>query len=357
MNGENSENQDILNILREAESRAQRLAAQALIIQPGAIGDCVLTLPLAEFLKTHLNIGTVLMLGRSRYIEYFPGRTCIDGIKDLDSVDLHRLFVKNNDFELENGDSLINAFAGFEQIITFLGTADSDFESNLIFTANCSNAVEVTTLQFSPPADFDGHITGFYLDSFVSAQSLYERPVSCDLKKTYITAGKSDLIHGRKILEFAGVKGGQDVVAIHPGSGGTAKCWHIDNFYMLAEQLCDKDIKVIFLLGQAEMERFKRKIIDSLGTIAPVLCELSLTQTFQVISCSNCFIGNDSGITHIAAAAGVPTIACFGPTNPNQYGPVGPQVWTLKFEAPDFNSPCPDKAAAVTKKVLEFLTS
>ena len=161
------ENQDILNILSDAESDAQRLAARAAIIQPGAIGDCVLTLPLAELLKTHLGIGTILMLGRSHYIEYFPGRTCIDGIRDLDSVDLHRLFVNHKEFELADGDALIGVFAGFEQIITFLGTAGSNFENNLIFTANCSNPVEVTTLQLKPNDNYPGHVTKFHLESFI----------------------------------------------------------------------------------------------------------------------------------------------------------------------------------------------
>jgi heptosyltransferase-3 len=351
------ENQDILDMVRQAESEAQRLATRALIIQPGAVGDCILTLPLAEFLKTHLGIGTILMLGRSHYIDYFPGRTCIDGIKDLDSVDLHRLFVKSNVFELEDDDSLINVFAGYQQIITFLGAAGSDFEANLIFTAYCSNAAGVTTLQLKPLADFAGHITGFYLNSFISAQPLELRPADRNLRKTYIAAGKSDLIQGRKILETVGIKLGQRVAVIHPGSGSIFKCWHIDNFYMLAEQLCDENIKVVFVLGPAEMEKFKRKTLDALGAIAPVLCELSLTETFQVISCSNCFIGNDSGITHLAATAGIPTIACFGPTDPIQYGPVGPQVLTFKFESSDFNSPCPDKTEKVAKQALQCLIS
>jgi len=351
------ENQDILDMVRRAENEAQRLAARALIIQPGAIGDCILTLPLAEFLKTHLGIGSILMLGKSHYIDYFPGRTCIDGIKDIDSVELHRLFVKSRDFELQDDDSLINVFAGYRQIITFLGAAGGDFETNLIFTAYCSNAAEVTTLPLKPLADFARHITDFYFDSFISAQSLEVPPANRDLKKTCITAGKSDLIGGRKILETAGVKPGRNVAIIHPGSGGLSKCWHIDNFYMLAEQLCDENIKVVFILGPAEMERFKRKTIDALGAIAPVLCELSLTETFQVIGCSNCFIGNDSGITHLAAAAGIPTIACFGPTDPARYGPIGPQVWTFRLQPCDFDVPSPDNAQTAAKKTLQYLNS
>ncbi len=352
-----NENQDILRMVGNAESRARRFASQALIIQPGAVGDCILTLPLVEFIKIHFGIGTVKMLGRNHHMGYFLGRTAVDGIKDLDSIDMHRLFVKHKDFELEDRDSLISAFAGFKQIVTFLGDSDSDFENNLIYTANCSNSVEVTTLQLKPPTDFAGNIAAFYLESFISAQYLELKASDINLKKTYITPNKSDLIQGRKTLKSVGIKNGQKVAAIHPGSGGKDKCWHIDNFYMLAENLNDNEIKVVFLLGPAEIERFETKTIDALGAIAPVLCDFSLTEVFQVISCANCFIGNDNGIAHMAAAAGIPTIVCFGPTDPVQYCPVGSWVSTFKLQAPDFSSPCPDKAAELTKQALEFLNS
>ncbi|MBN1787499.1 MAG: glycosyltransferase family 9 protein [Sedimentisphaerales bacterium] len=351
-----NEDHDILEMVGHAEKRARRFASQALIIQPGAIGDCVLTLPLVEFIKTHFNIGTVKILGRPDYTEYFLGRTAIDSIKDIDSVDMHRLFADHKKFELEDPDSLIHTFAGFEQIVTFLGDSGSDFENNLIFTANCSNSVEVTTLKLIPDADFSGSVAAFYLDSFISSQGIDETS-KMNLKKKYITPGKTDLKHGLKILESAGIEEGYKITVIHPGSGGEKKCWHIDNFYMLAEHLSDNEIKAVFLLGPAEMERFETKTIDTLGAIAPVLCDLTLTEALQVISCADCFIGNDNGITHMAAAAGVQTIACFGPTDPAQYCPVGPQVTAFKFQTSEFNSPCPDKADQLAKKALELLNS
>jgi heptosyltransferase-3 len=352
-----NEEQDILGMVGRAENQADWLARRAVIIQPGAIGDCVLTLPLAQYLKTHFGIGSVQMLGRSHYIEYFPGRTCIDSIKDLDSIDLHRLFVNNKDFELEDDDSLISTFAGFEQIVSFLGEAGGDFENNLIYTANCSNPVEVTTLELKPDDKYKEHTVKFHLASFIASQSHHITPAEIDLKKTYITPCQTDLANGRKILESVGIKTGRKIAVIHPGSGGAAKCWHIDNFYMLAEQLCEKNIKVVFVLGPAEMERFKQTEINRLGTIAPLICDLTLTETFQLVGCANCFIGNDSGITHIAAASGIPTIACFGPTDPAQYAPLGPQVFTLKFDTSDFDSPCPKNASETAKQALKLLTS
>ena len=352
-----NEKDNILNMLSKAETDAQRLAARAVIIQPGAIGDCVLTLPLAELLKTHLGIGTILMLGRSPYIEYFPGRTCIDGIRDLDSVDLHRLFVNHKEFELADGDSLIGVFSGFEQIITFLGQAGSDFENNLIFTANCSNPVEVTTLQLKPNDNYSGHITKFHLESFLSSQFSDAKNAEIDLKKAYITPCKTDLANGQKILRSAGVDTKQKVALIHPGSGSAAKNWYIDNFYTVAETLREKNISVVFMLGPAEMETFKPKTIDALGAIAPLLVDMSLTEAFQTISCANCFIGNDSGITHVAAAAGIPTIACWTSTNPVHYHPVGPNVSVFQLDSGDFASPCSQKADEISQTALKLLTS
>lgn len=351
-------NQDILRILNDAERRAGRRSAKAIIIQPGAIGDCILTLPLADCLKTHFGIGSIIMLGRSDYIDYFPGRTCIDGIKDIDSIDLHRFFVEHKTFELEDGDTLIGSFAGYREIITFLGESGSDFEANLTFTVYCSNAADVTTLKLKPPPDFKGHIAQYYIDSFLASQNPEMLPaanITCNLKKNYITPGQSDLVNGKKILQAAGIKSGP-VAIIQPGSGSVSKCWHIDNFYMLAEQLSEKDVKVAFLLGPAEMERFEKKTIDAIGVLAPILNELSLTETFQVISCANCFIGNDSGITHLASASGIPTITCFCPTDPAYFGPIGPKVSAFKLQAVDFNSPCPDKIEDIARQAIKYIS-
>jgi ADP-heptose:LPS heptosyltransferase len=51
-----------------------------------------------------------------------------------------------------------------------------------------------------------------------------------------------------------------------------------------------------------------------------------LAQVLGFLSCADAFIGNDSGITHLAAALGVRTLAVFGPTNPAVYKPTGPAV-------------------------------
>ena len=335
------ESDNILNLLREKGDEAARRALRGVILQPGAIGDCVLTLPLAEFMKDCLELGGVDILGHTDYIGILPGRTCVDGVRSIDSVDLHRLFAETDTFDLVDGDALISVFGGYAWIVTFLGEPGSNFEQNLIFTANCSRSAEVITLSVKPSKESSAHITDFYIQQFVAQSGLSLEPWLVQKTKSLIKATKADINRGKELLDEINVDFYEKIVVIQPGSGGSHKCCHLDNFLVVAEELVSKDIKVIFLLGPAELEQFSgatpavllRKI-EAAG--AKCLTDLSLTQVLDLLSCADAFLGNDSGITHLAAALGVKTIAVFGPTNPDVYSPIGPAVTVVASSDTDF---------------------
>ncbi len=317
---------NILDLLREEGAEAARKSQRGVILQPGAIGDCILTLPLAAFMKDVLGLGGVDILGHSEYLGILPGRTCIDSISSIDSIDLHRLFVDTKTFDLKDGDPLINIFSGYAWIATFLGEPDSNFEQNLIFTANCSHSAEVITLSMKPPKGFTRHLTDFYIEHFISQSGLslqprQFRPHDCSIKAT-----NADIAQGKELLKEIGLEPDQKLALIQPGSGGLSKCWYLDNFLAVAKELDSKGIEVIFLLGPAEVDRFNDATIKTISRVARCLSDLSLVQVLGLLSCTNVFIGNDSGITHLAAALGVRTFAVFGPTNPVVYIPIGPAV-------------------------------
>ncbi|MHC4424125.1 MAG: hypothetical protein ACYSWR_05590, partial [Planctomycetota bacterium] len=168
---------DILKLLMEKGAEAAQKARCGVILQPGAIGDCILTLPLVKFMKDRLGLGTVDILGHTEYIGILPGRTCADSIRSIDAVDLHRLFTETKTFDLADGDPLINVFSDYAWIVTFLGEPNSDFEQNLIFTANCSHSAEVITLSMKPPKKFSAHITNFYIQQFIAQSGLSLEPL------------------------------------------------------------------------------------------------------------------------------------------------------------------------------------
>lgn len=320
---------DILELLREEGAEAVRKAQRGLIIQPGAIGDCILTLPLAALMKETLGLGGIDMLGHAEYIEYLPGRSCVDRISSIDLVDIHRLFAERNEFDVIDRDPLISTFGGYAWIATFLGEPGSDFEHNLVYTANCSGACEIVTLPVKAPDGFDGHLTEFHARQFISQTGLAEQASEIPQNEKLLSVTQADAAQGKKLLKEAGIDSDRQCVVIHPGSGGLKKCWHLDNFLAVAQVLQLKGLQVLFLLGPAEFDRFSTAKIDRINNISRSLSSLSLTQVLALLSCADTFIGNDSGITHLAAGLGVPVFVLFGPTNPSLYGPIGPKVTVL----------------------------
>jgi ADP-heptose:LPS heptosyltransferase len=317
---------DILNLLKEKGAQMARLAQRGVILQPGAIGDCILTLPLAGLMKDSLQLGGIDIIGHTEHIGILPARTCVDGVRSMDSMNLHRMFAETSAFDLTDGDPLINAFADYAWIVTFLGEPYSNFEQNLIFTANCSHSSEVITLSMKPPEGYSNHLTDYYRQQFVDECGLSSETKQIECGSSLIKATEADVNKGRELLSEIQVDSSQKLVVIQPGSGGLHKCWHPDNFLAVAEELRSIGFDVVFLLGPVEQARFSNATIKDINRVAKCLTDLSLTQVVELLSCSDGFLGNDSGITHLAAGMGVRTLVVFGPTNPAVYKPVGPAV-------------------------------
>ena len=108
-------------------------------------------------------------------------------------------------------------------------------------------------------------------------------------------------------------------VAIAPGSGSAAKNWPMDSFVELEALLAEKGLRSSWVMGPAEEQAVEppgRKAWRSLPL--PILAHALTRCRF--------FVGNDSGVTHLAAACGCPTIALFGATDPLVWGPRGSVV-------------------------------
>jgi Glycosyltransferase family 9 (heptosyltransferase) len=105
---------------------------------------------------------------------------------------------------------------------------------------------------------------------------------------------------------------------ILPGSGSKAKNWPVENFVSLATTLIPR-IRPLVILGPAESR------LEPSFTAAgiTVLSQLELAEVAALARLSRCFIGNDSGVSHLAAAAGALGLVLFGPTDPERWRPLG----------------------------------
>jgi len=347
--------QDIFKLVRQKETQFRQHLRRGVIITPGAIGDCLLMLPLARFMKESCRLGGIEFIGHTEYIDFYPGRTCVDGIRSIDSIDFHRLFADAKDFAVEDGDALITAFGRYEWITSFLGAGDSNFEHNLIYTVNCHRAAEVTTLPLEAQDKFNGHISEFYIGRFNTANTLWVAPPKFDARARTVQPTQADICCGQSLLQTQGIEPARRVVIIHPGSGGREKCWHLDNFCKLAETLARKAMQVLFLLGPAELERFDDKATKRIEGVGKCMSGLGLLEVMQILACADLYIGNDSGITHLAAALGTPTLAIFGPTDAKLYGPIGPQVTLFSAEAESFTKPSAESVKEATEIVYQMI--
>lgn len=324
---------------------------KGLIIHPGAIGDCLLALPLASFMKQMLEIKQVDWIGRTEYIEFYPGRTAVDRIRSIESIPLHRLFQDSKSFEVEDGDPLFQYFSGYQQVISFLGSGNPHFEQNLLYTIHCSQSAHLVMLPVDA-ADYSGHISRFFIEKTTAENEIslgdWQPP------ERLIEPHPNDFTAGLQLVEDLGVNPDQSTILIHPGSGGTHKCWAPENFILLAEHLKQASCEVIFLLGPAEKQRWSGESHQLIEKY-PMLSEPPLTQVLQILTCIDGYIGNDSGISHLAAGMAKPTVAVFGPTDPAKFTPIGPKVRVLTIDPLYFNLPSAKYIKEAAKLLLEIV--
>ncbi len=136
----------------------------------------------------------------------------------------------------------------------------------------------------------------------------------------------------RWLQEQAGPDGA--LVVVHPGSGGEWKRWPASLFARLIRRLGKRGARAVLLKGPAD-DRACESVLSSLaGCSRPVVAAFeSLESVAALIARADAFIGSDSGLTHLAAAVGVPTVALFGPTDPAVWKPLGKAVTVLRGKA------------------------
>jgi heptosyltransferase II len=122
------------------------------------------------------------------------------------------------------------------------------------------------------------------------------------------------------------------VVTLAPGAVGTGKAWPVAHYCDLARRLAQSGIAV-WVLGGPNEAALARAITEAGGAAVRDLTGPDLRDAILALKAADAAVTNDSGLMHIAAAIGTPTIAVFGPTSPRHWAPLNPLAATL--EPPD----------------------
>ena len=121
------------------------------------------------------------------------------------------------------------------------------------------------------------------------------------------------------------------LVALHPGSGSLKNIWPIPCWKTIIRYLAGYEtITQLLLFGPADKQVFsKLKFLQEIPNLL-IIQDWPLPRLVGLLEQVSLFIGNDSGITHLAAVLGIPTVAIFGQSDPLIWAPQGPRVKVVK---------------------------
>jgi len=125
---------------------------------------------------------------------------------------------------------------------------------------------------------------------------------------------------------------GRAFLVVQPGSGSASKNWPAEQFAATIEAVRLRlGLPTVVLAGPADAAAIQR-LSHLTARPVPVLADLPLLVVAAVLLRARAYLGNDSGLAHLAGQLGLPTLALFGPTDPELWRPLGPRVHALRAE-------------------------
>jgi heptosyltransferase-2 len=305
-----------------------------LVIRGGAIGDFILTLPVfsalrEQFPETHLEV-----LGYPHIATLAESGGLVDATRSIEARTLAGFFAKNGALD----GSLQDYFAEFAIIISYLYDPDGVFEENV----RRSSKAQFIVGPHRPNERMNLHATEVFLKplerlAIFAPDSTPRLKIRIDsnAKRTAGPLTPALSPNGGEGESSARFRGGEAarVLAIHPGSGSERKNWPEAKWAeTIGLLLKSPELKIVLVGGEAEGDRLVRLAVPCSSERIEVLQNQPLVEVARRLSECSAFLGHDSGISHLAAALGLPTIVLWGESNQAIWRPKGPKVVVLKSE-------------------------
>jgi len=305
-----------------------------LVIRGGAIGDFILTLPAIKLLRENFPDAHLEILGYRHIVAVAEGRFYAEGSRSIEYGPMAGFFVPHSVLD----PALAGYFASFHQVISYLFDPDGFFEGNLR-RAGVKN--------FLPAYQ--------KIDDSEHASLQLARPLqklALFLEDHAATVYPSPADRERVAPQFRDLAG--PVIAIHPGSGSPRKNWPVEHWIALGQWIFGRDAsaRVLLVGGEADGPQVAALSEAFAGKLAFIARDLELPKLAAFLERCAVFLGHDSGISHLAAAAGTRCILLFGPTDPAVWAPANPDVTVLQAPEGDLTSLPVDLVAEALEPLL-----
>ncbi|MBP7948977.1 MAG: hypothetical protein KA004_04925 [Verrucomicrobiales bacterium] len=288
-----------------------------LAIRGGALGDFLVALPALAALRRHWSPVRLELLTRPAYGALACHFGAADAFRSLDSAGAAWLF---------SGEGTPNAdwqdwLHGFDQVVAWMTDADGCLQRNL---ARCCPG----TVRLLPP-----------LPSSTVLPAARQLALGLGLSVSPFIRTPVRKQHNSRL------------VAVHPGSGSFQKNWPVEKWAQLVIQLAGRIDGLRFLLITGEADEHAAQVLPQAlrSSAVPFMHHhhAPLAQLADLLAATGLFLGHDSGISHLAAACGIPCRLLFGSSNSAVWAPLGRDVRILQAPQGNLN-------LVSTEAVLDF---
>jgi heptosyltransferase-3 len=288
-----------------------------LIIHPGALGDVLQAVPALRGLRARTPGATLVLAGQPRLGRLLVALGVVDEARAFDGLGLEALFTDGPIPRV-----LAEWLGGFARVVSWFGAREPTYRARL-----GALAAELTVAR---PVPDDETPVWRHLLSTVPTSTLAESEAVAPIRP-------------------GGARPGSAALIIHAGSGGAWKRWPPERFAeAIGEVSARHTVAVVVHQGPAD-----RAAVDALlaRLDRPVerLVEPELPALAAILSGARAYLGGDSGISHLAAAVGAPSVVLFPPAHLPRWSPWSPSARPVAMTG--------DETPRVIRELEELLSS
>lgn len=284
------------------------------MIHPGGLGDVLLAVPAMVRLRTRFPDRRLVLFAQGPIAELLRACRIVDEWTSVQGRDCADIFAGT--------DSVRGQVQAWLEGCDFAIGWMQDHDGTLNETLKAIGVREVIVRSPFSTEILARHQRDRFLETINEAPSEDERDL-------LLTVTEPVLQLGRACFDVAGLSIGQPLAVIHPGSGSAYKCVAPEILATVVNALESSGSTPVVLEGPADREPVKRLL--RLCVNQPIVLNgLDIMTVAGVLAQAQLFVGQDSGVTHMAGLMGVHTVALFGPTDPARWAPRGAHVTVMQ---------------------------
>lgn len=281
----------------------------ALVIHPGGLGDVLLAVPALQAVRAQYPTHKIVLLAGTEVGHLLQQCGVVVQTLPIEAGHLATLFLGRKQLS----PLISEVVQQCDLVIGWLRDSDG------LLRETFEEAGVPCVIVEAPMSGNRRHQSDRFLASVEKvAGAIHKDSVRLIVPESFIQAAFAE-------LKRAGLEAGVAPVVCHPGSGSPHKCVTADRWLDILTGCQKRGLAPVIVAGPADEHAIQVLVAEGLKGI-PVIRPQSLTGLAGILAQARAYVGHDSGVTHLSALLGVPTLAMFGPTDPQQWAPRGAHV-------------------------------